>query len=135
LCVLIVFAYILGSPRPDWQAISNTTCTVGAPVTFTAIAYPTPSFNEFKWYKEISNEWIPQQSSKDVQISVIGLETNLRIFNVTQANLGKYRLTVENSIGKYNQHYILIQKGKTLTCLYHRTISNCDFHEKYVFLQ
>jgi hypothetical protein len=47
-----------------------------------------------------------------VQISVIGLETNLKIVNVTQANLGQYRLTVENSVGIYNQYYFLIEKGR-----------------------
>ncbi|XP_060594148.1 uncharacterized protein LOC132748517 [Ruditapes philippinarum] len=99
-------------PRLDWQAISNTTCSIGAPVTltFTASAYPTPSSDGFKWYQKISNEWIPLQSNKDVQISVIGLETNLKIFNVTQANPGQYRLTVEKSIGIYNQYYFLIEK-------------------------
>ncbi|XP_060575973.1 uncharacterized protein LOC132733349 [Ruditapes philippinarum] len=99
-------------PRPSWQAITNTTCSIGAPVTltFTAIAYPTPSSDCFKWYKQISNEWIPLQSNKDVQISVKGLETNLTIVNVTQANLGQYRLTVENSVGIYNQYYFLIEK-------------------------
>ncbi|XP_060576865.1 uncharacterized protein LOC132734171 [Ruditapes philippinarum] len=123
-------------PRPDWQAISNTTCSIGEPVTltFTAIAYPTPSSDGFKWYKKISNEWIPLQSNKDVQVSVIGLETNLTIVNVTQANLGQYRLTVENSVGIYNQYYFLIEKDDPSVDVGIETIESSDFKTATIIL-
>ncbi|XP_060575978.1 uncharacterized protein LOC132733354 [Ruditapes philippinarum] len=124
-----VSLYVRGPPRPGWQSITNTTCSIGAPVTltFTAIAYPMPSSDGFKWYKQISNEWIPLQSNKDVQISVIGLETNLTIVNVTQANLGQYRLTVENSVGIYNQYYFLIEKDDPSVDVGKDTMNRSDF--------
>ncbi|XP_060565945.1 uncharacterized protein LOC132724975 [Ruditapes philippinarum] len=131
-----LYLFVNCHPRPGWQAITNTTCSIGAPVTltFTTIAYPTPRSDGFNWYKHISNEWIPLQSNKDVQISVIGLETNLTIVNVTQANLGQYRLTVENSVGICNQYYFLIEKDDPIVDVCIETMDSSNFKTATIVL-
>ncbi|XP_060575518.1 uncharacterized protein LOC132732981 isoform X2 [Ruditapes philippinarum] len=110
-----VILFVKCSPRSVRFTKSNVTSAIGAfaTLTFSSIAYPTPGSKGFKWYKETFNEWIPLLSNEDLQISSAKLQTNLTIFNITRENFGKYRLTVTNNIGTYNQYYFLGQKDNT----------------------
>ncbi|XP_053409330.1 uncharacterized protein LOC123561312 isoform X2 [Mercenaria mercenaria] len=108
--------YVLGSPRPRRQILRNITSPLYVPVTLTlnAIAYPEPGPKGFSWYKENKKGWIPLLSNEDLHVSSSGLQTSLTIMNVSRAHFGQYRVTVENSIGTYDQYLFLSGEGLTV---------------------
>ncbi|XP_045209522.2 uncharacterized protein LOC123561312 isoform X1 [Mercenaria mercenaria] len=104
------------SPRPRRQILRNITSPLYVPVTLTlnAIAYPEPGPKGFSWYKENKKGWIPLLSNEDLHVSSSGLQTSLTIMNVSRAHFGQYRVTVENSIGTYDQYLFLSGEGLTV---------------------
>lgn len=93
---------------------NNITSSTNVPVTlsFSVLAYPNPGPKGFSWYKEDNEEWRPILANADLHITSSSLQSNLTILNVTQADFVRYRITVTNSMGSYDQEFLLSEKGK-----------------------
>jgi hypothetical protein len=78
---------------------------------FTALAYPEPEPSDYTWYKKRDESWTPLLSNTDLQISSAGIQTNLTIWNVSETDFTKYRVTAENKLGSYDQYLFLVPKG------------------------
>ncbi|XP_060580489.1 peroxidasin homolog [Ruditapes philippinarum] len=107
-----VSLFVRCSPRSLRKTQENITSLLGTPVTltFVALAYPEPGPNGFTWFKEIGSRWTQVLSNEDYKISSSGLESNLTILSVSKADFGQYRVSVENSIGSYNQYIFLVRQ-------------------------
>ncbi|XP_060594068.1 uncharacterized protein LOC132748462 isoform X2 [Ruditapes philippinarum] len=107
--------HILCSPRPspavDLQEHIFTSERKTVVLTFVALAHPAPTKAGFKWLKEQQKSiWIYLQESDRFHIVTSGLQTNLTISNVSEKDLGNYRLTIENSIGIYDQSFHVLNE-------------------------
>ncbi|XP_060580488.1 CD166 antigen-like, partial [Ruditapes philippinarum] len=107
-----VSLFVRCSPRPLRKTEENITSLLGTPVklTFVALAYPEPGPDGFTWFKEIGSRWTQVLSNEDYKLSSSGLESNLTIISVSKIDYGQYRVSVENSIGSYNQYIFLVRQ-------------------------
>jgi hypothetical protein len=79
-------------------------------MSFTALAYPYPGANGFFWQKRNDPNWTPVLANRDLLILSTAQQSFLTILNITNTNYGQYKLTVNNSLGTYIQHYNLKEK-------------------------
>jgi hypothetical protein len=107
---------ILGSPRksPLAPLLTNVTSqqNKSAVFTFTALAHPVPSKNEFQWFRKANGQWLPLLNDPAFKTDTIGLQSNLTILSVNRTLIGMYSLTVKNSIGDFEQIFHLVPEGK-----------------------
>jgi hypothetical protein len=75
--------------------------------TFKTVAYPKPSKEDFYWFRWYNNEWKPLKNNKTFQIDTEALESNLTVYNVNKTVYGIYKLIVKNTIGQYEQMFLL----------------------------
>ncbi|XP_045161961.2 hemicentin-1-like isoform X2 [Mercenaria mercenaria] len=87
-----------------------TTTHVTATLSFTALAYPVPYQSSFIWQRKIGLMWSTLANSTQIKIIRSGLLTNLTIVNVTKSDFGKYRLSIENAVGIFEQIFYIAAK-------------------------
>lgn len=100
-------------PSPFVKLEENVTSALHEPavLTFTALAYPTPGQDDFRWYRLLNSTWLLLLDNEQFRIFTSNLQSNLSILNVNHTYFGMYKLEVKNSIGTYKQHFYLSHEG------------------------
>jgi hypothetical protein len=80
--------------------------------SFTALAHPVPSENDFQWFRKANGQWHSLLNDAAFKTDTIGLQSNLTILTVNRTLFGMYKLTVKNSIGDFEQTFHLVLEGK-----------------------
>ncbi|XP_060575521.1 synaptogenesis protein syg-2-like [Ruditapes philippinarum] len=80
--------------------------------SFTALAHPVPSKNDFQWFRKANGQWYPLWNDAAFKIDTFNLQSNLTILIVNRTLFGMYRLTVNNVIGGFKQIFRLVQEDK-----------------------
>jgi hypothetical protein len=81
-------------------------------LSFTALAYPIPSRNDFRWFRNTNGQWLNLLNDAIFKIDTQGLQSNLTILTVNKSLFGPYLLTVKNTIGHFEQIFHIIPEGK-----------------------
>ncbi|XP_053372488.1 uncharacterized protein LOC123561230 isoform X4 [Mercenaria mercenaria] len=100
------------SPTPQLKENIRVAQHQEAVITFTTVAYPEPTKNDFKWFKWNNLQWISLINSVAYQTDTLGLQSNLTVKNVDKTSYGKYKLLVTNAIGNHVCIFNLLPEGK-----------------------
>ena len=107
--------YIAGSPRNSPLSSLHTNVTSqqnkSAVFTFTALAHPVPSKDDFRWFRYANGQWLPLLNNPAFRIDTNHLTSNLTILSVNKTLFGTYRLIVKNLIGDFEQIFNLLPEG------------------------
>lgn len=70
-------------------------------------AYPEPNTSDCIWSKLINSEWTQLHSGIHTILAIGGLETELKIANIGEEDLGQYSFSVTNALGSYKKEFLL----------------------------
>jgi ABC-type molybdate transport system substrate-binding protein len=85
-----------------------------AVLQLSALAYPVPTV--CFWQKQNYLTWTNITSNDRVTVQQAGLNFTLAILNVSDVDLGMYKLLIFNEIGSYEQLYQVGVEGKVSCC-------------------
>jgi hypothetical protein len=99
------------SPKLQIKTAIRTAEHNSAVLTFRTVAYPKPFKEDFLWFRWYNNEWKPLKNDQAFQIDTETLESNLTIYYVNKTFYGIYKLIVKNTMGQYEQMFLLQPEG------------------------
>lgn len=119
------FLWPPGSPRPDAATSRPQTHVKVAEsssltLTFRVLAYPVPSF---LWQRLANDSWQLLEHNNNntithsTDVSNGGLQSSLRIVNVSFSDYGVYNLNISNEVGSYDVNFTVSAPGIALCYL------------------